>query len=89
MDFDLPEGLPPGRFVSSGSVCVWVADELPCDVDGVWRPLLSGQEDTGLVPLLGGAFLGRPIDLAEISAVRLEDVLAGHVRWSGVSTATR
>ncbi|PWI12301.1 hypothetical protein DIZ27_01550 [Streptomyces sp. NWU339] len=75
MNFTLPEGLPPGRFVSSGSACVWVADELPCDVDGVWRPLLSMQEDTELVPLLGGTFLSRPIDLAQISAVRLEDAL--------------
>ncbi|MDI1459094.1 DUF4253 domain-containing protein [Streptomyces sp. ATE26] len=76
MVFALPEGLPQGRFVSSGSVCVWIADEPPSDVDGVWRRLLHGQEDTGLVPLLGGPFLGRPTDLAEISAVRLENVLA-------------
>ncbi|WP_445279307.1 DUF4253 domain-containing protein [Streptomyces sp. DSM 118148] len=76
MVFALPEGLPPGRFVSSGPVCVWVADELPSNVEGVWRPLLHGQDDTGLVPLLSGPFLDRPTDLAEISAVRLENVLA-------------
>lgn len=76
MNLTVPEGLPSGRFVSVGATPVWVADELPRDVDGVWRPLLAAQRDTGLIPVLSRPSFGPPQDLAEISAIRLEDALA-------------
>ncbi|GGU29284.1 DUF4253 domain-containing protein [Streptomyces violascens] len=77
MSFALPDGLPPGRFLSSGPARVWVSDEFPHDIERLWPHLLSEQTACGLVPLLcWPEAMGTPIGLADINAVRLEEVLA-------------
>jgi hypothetical protein len=77
MSFVLPDGLPPGRFLSSGAVRVWVSDEFPQDVDQLWPRLLSEQKACGLVPLLCWPdAMGRSLGLDHVDAVRLEEVLA-------------
>ncbi|MFE2582052.1 DUF4253 domain-containing protein [Streptomyces sp. NPDC059378] len=77
MSFALPDGLPPGRFVTCGPELVWVSDEFPDDVERLWPRLLSEQPAHGLVPLLcrPGA-LGSPVALDHVDAIRLEEVLA-------------
>ncbi|MEH0423688.1 DUF4253 domain-containing protein [Streptomyces sp. B21-083] len=77
MSFTLPDGLPPGRFLSRGSTDIWVSDEFPEDIERLWPRLLSEQKARGLVPLLFWPnAMGRPIDLDHVDRVRLEDVLA-------------
>ncbi|MER6464400.1 DUF4253 domain-containing protein [Streptomyces sp. NPDC001228] len=76
MSFALPDGLPPGRFQAHGPACVWVSDAFPEDVHRLWRSLLNGREQHGLVPLLSWRDeLGSPIGPAEVDAVRLDEVL--------------
>ncbi|MFQ3557864.1 hypothetical protein QZN11_13880 [Streptomyces gramineus] len=76
MSFALPDGLPPGRFQAHGSACVWVSDAFPEDVHRLWRSLLNGREERGLVPLLCWRDeLGSPIGPEEVDAVRLDEVL--------------
>ncbi|MFJ7073614.1 DUF4253 domain-containing protein [Streptomyces sp. NPDC098781] len=77
MPIALPDGLPPGRFLSSGPAQVWFSDEFPDDVEELWPRLLSEQGAGGLVPLLCRPDgLGRPLGPDEVDAVRLEEVLA-------------
>ncbi|WP_030557041.1 DUF4253 domain-containing protein [Streptomyces exfoliatus] len=77
MSFALPDGLPPGRFLSSGPARVWVSDEFPQDVEHLWPRLLSEQQAGGLVPLLCWPdAMERPLGLDRVDAVRLEEVLA-------------
>ncbi|MFF4761017.1 DUF4253 domain-containing protein [Streptomyces sp. NPDC001292] len=76
MVLTLPDGLPPGRFLSCGRVHVWVSDDFLQDVERLWSRLLGEQEATGLVPLLWPAALGRPLELQRVDAVPLEEVLA-------------
>ncbi|WP_333732785.1 DUF4253 domain-containing protein [Streptomyces sp. IBSBF 3010] len=77
MSFVLPEGLPPGRFLSSGPAPAWVSDDFPEAVDDLWPRLLGEQKARGLVPLLCRPYvLGRPLGLDQVDAVRLEEVLA-------------
>ncbi|MEU2248396.1 hypothetical protein [Streptomyces sp. NPDC019224] len=77
MSFVLPDGMPPGRFLSSGPTHVWVSDEFPQDIDQLWPRLLSDQEARGLVPILCWPdVLGSPLGLNHVDAVRLEEVLA-------------
>lgn len=73
----LPDGLPPGRFLSRDPVPVWVSDEFPQDIERLWPHLLSEQRALGLVPLLcWPAAMGRPLSPDHADAVRLEEVLA-------------
>lgn len=75
--FILPDGLPPGRFLSRDPVPVWISDEFPQDIEGLWPRLLSEQRARGLVPLLcWPAAMGRPLSPDHADAVRLEEVLA-------------
>lgn len=75
--FTLPDGLPPGRFLSRDPVPVWVSDEFPQDAERLWPRLLSETRKHGLVPLLCWPdAMGRPLDLDHVDAVRLEEVLA-------------
>lgn len=77
MSFPLPDDLPPGRFLSSGTACVWISDEFPEDVEQLWPRLLSEQGARGLVPLLcGPGVIGAPLGLDHVDAIRLEEVLA-------------
>ncbi|WP_330240076.1 DUF4253 domain-containing protein [Streptomyces sp. NBC_00525] len=77
MSFALPDGLPSGRFLSSGPTRFWVSDELPQDVDQLWPRLLRKQNAHGLVPLLCWPdALGRPPGLDQVDGIRLEEVLA-------------
>ena len=77
MSFALPDGLPPGRFLSRGPVRVWVSDEFPQDVERLWPRLLNEQRAHGLVPILCWPdAMGRPLSLDHVDAVRLEDELA-------------
>ncbi|MEW2622898.1 DUF4253 domain-containing protein [Streptomyces sp. NPDC048106] len=77
MSFALPDGLPPGRLLSSGPVRIWVSDAFPQDVDQLWPRLLSEQKSCGLVPLLCRPdAMGRPLGLDHLDPVRLEEVLA-------------
>jgi hypothetical protein len=77
MLFALPDGLPPGRFLSRGPVRVWVSDEFPQDVERLWPRLMSEHRAHGLVPLLCWPdAMGRPLSLEHVDAVRLEEVLA-------------
>ncbi|MFV0131765.1 hypothetical protein ACLGIH_00470 [Streptomyces sp. HMX87] len=79
MSFALPDGLPPGRFLSSGPARVWVSDESPHDIERLWPRLLSEQTACGLVPLMCWPdAMGRPVGLADVDAVRMEEVLATH-----------
>ncbi|MFH8492274.1 DUF4253 domain-containing protein [Streptomyces longisporoflavus] len=77
MSFALPNGLPPGRFQSSGPAQAWVSDEFPHDIERLWPRLLSEQAACGLVPLMcwPGA-RGTPLGLGQVEAVRLEERLA-------------
>ncbi|WP_225848210.1 DUF4253 domain-containing protein [Streptomyces sp. HPF1205] len=76
MTFTLPDGLPPGRSELPGSAGIWISDDLPEDIEGLWSLLLDQQEVTGLFPLL--CWPGTPARsyLAEADAIRLEPVLA-------------
>ncbi|MFE6961625.1 DUF4253 domain-containing protein [Streptomyces sp. NPDC057696] len=77
MSFALPDGLPPGRFLSRGPARVWVSDEFPQNVQRLWPRLLGDQRKHGLVPLLCWPdAMGRPVSLELVEAVRLEEVLA-------------
>ncbi|WP_223281083.1 hypothetical protein [Streptomyces antnestii] len=77
MSFALPDGLPPGRFLSSGLARVWVSDEFPHDIERLWHRLLSEPTTCGLVPLMCRPdAMGRPVGLSDVDAVSLEDVLA-------------
>ncbi|MFF0793498.1 DUF4253 domain-containing protein [Streptomyces spiralis] len=75
----LPDGLPPGRTLVRGRVRVWISEEFPEDVEGLWSRLLDEQTATGLVPLLWAGPPGEPLDLEQleqVGALSLEDVLA-------------
>ncbi|MFE7395099.1 DUF4253 domain-containing protein [Streptomyces sp. NPDC057582] len=77
MSFALPDGLPPGRFLSCGPARVWVSDEFPQDVERLWPRLLSERREHGLVPLLCWPdAMGRPLTLDHVDAVCLEEVMA-------------
>ncbi|MFI6874063.1 DUF4253 domain-containing protein [Streptomyces sp. NPDC050400] len=77
MPFALPDGLPPGQFLSSGPVPLWSSDDFPDDVEVLWPRLLQDLRGRGLVPLLcGPGSPGKPLGLDHVDAVRLEEVLA-------------
>ncbi|GLW69641.1 hypothetical protein Kpho02_19400 [Kitasatospora phosalacinea] len=77
MAFPLPDGLPPGHLESWGTVDVWLSNELPQDIEHLWRLLLDQSHATGLFPLLCWPdSQGQPHDLAGVDAIRLESKLA-------------
>ncbi|MFE0461240.1 DUF4253 domain-containing protein [Kitasatospora sp. NPDC058965] len=77
MAFPLPDGLPPGRFESRGTVDVWLSDELPPDIEELWSQLLDRSPVTGLFPLLCRPdSQGQQHDLAGVDAITLEQRLA-------------
>ncbi|MFD3356684.1 DUF4253 domain-containing protein [Streptomyces fradiae] len=77
MPFTLPDGLPPGRFVPSGPVHLWVSAAFPEDVEGLWPRLSAEAAAHGLVPLLCRPdILRSPLDPDRVAAVRLEEELA-------------
>ncbi|MBK3581402.1 DUF4253 domain-containing protein [Streptomyces sp. MBT65] len=79
MVFSLPHELPlpSGRFESRGEVEVWFSDELPEDLVELWPRLLESAEVTGLYPFICWPDNhGRPEDLGEVDAIRLDTVLA-------------
>ncbi|CAL9329159.1 DUF4253 domain-containing protein [Streptomyces sp. enrichment culture] len=77
MSFTLPADLPPGRFLSREAAPVWVSDDFPRDVEGLWRRLLGEAGESGLVPLLCRPdALGAPLGPDRVDAVRLEETLA-------------
>lgn len=79
MVFPLPTELPlpSGRFEQRGDVEVWFSDELPDDLVELWPRLLESAEVTGLYPFICWPDdHGRPEDLSEIDAIRLDAVLA-------------
>ncbi|MFI6008495.1 DUF4253 domain-containing protein [Streptomyces sp. NPDC051243] len=77
MPNSLPDGLPPGGFLSRGPVRPWVSDEFPDDVERLWPHLLNKQRTHGVVPLLCRPdSMGRPLGPDHIDAVRLDEVLA-------------
>lgn len=72
----LPEGLPADRFAPWGAEGAWISDGLPPDLERIWGQVLAQHAATGLLPLLC-----RPVpptrsaELAEVEAVRLDEVL--------------
>ncbi|MEV5604634.1 DUF4253 domain-containing protein [Streptomyces sp. NPDC052299] len=77
MSFVLPDGLPYGRFLSSGPTRLWISDEFPQNVDQLWSCLLREQNTHGLVPLLCRPdVLGEPLGLDQVDGVLLEEALA-------------
>lgn len=77
MPFDLPDGLPSGRFLPAGGVVAWVSNDFPQGIEQLWPRLLSEQSARGLTPLLCRPdAVGVPLDLDHVDAVRLEETLA-------------
>ncbi|WP_225805130.1 DUF4253 domain-containing protein [Streptomyces sp. NK15101] len=77
MSFALPDGLPPGRFMSCGSTRIWVSDAFPRGVEELWPRLLDERGTHGPVPLLCRPdAAGRPLSPDHVAAVRLDEVPA-------------
>ncbi len=55
---------------------MWVSDECPEDLQRLWSRLLGERKATGLVPLLGCPSPDTALDLEQVDAVSLPDVLA-------------
>ncbi|MEU6350910.1 DUF4253 domain-containing protein [Streptomyces sp. NPDC047072] len=79
MTFSLPRELrlPSGRFERRGPTEIWLADELPDDIEELWVELLRRAPDTGLYPhLCWPGDHGAPEGAEAADAVDLEKVLA-------------
>jgi hypothetical protein len=73
--FDIPGGLPSGRFLPDGSPTMWQSDDPVADPMGLWEYCDQSATATGIWPVLSGLGLYHPIRPQRLrNPARVEDV---------------
>ena len=86
--FDIPAGLPSGRFLPDGSPTMWQTDFPVADPVGLWEHCDRSAAATGIWPVVSGSGIYRriepwdPQDPYEVDDASLEGVL--RARWEAL-----